>query len=65
MTKRQITAHKGGRTERLYVRIQPALKAKLQTIISQRNITVADWIEEQIKGVAAIRAAREEREPHS
>lgn len=44
MTK--ITPHKGGRTDRLYVRITPENKRKLEQLASG---SAADWIEKMIE----------------
>lgn len=46
--KRQITPHKGGRTERLFIRITPASKERLQAICETQDISTADWIEQQL-----------------
>ena len=45
---RPITPHKGGRTERLGVRITPADLAKLGTICEAQGISRADWIAKKI-----------------
>ena len=45
MTKRQITPYKGGRSARLEVRIKPDIKATLERIAQEQEMTVADLIE--------------------
>jgi hypothetical protein len=48
-TKRTITPHKGGRTERIAARITPADLERLNQILAKRGIGFADWLEKKIK----------------
>ena len=45
---RSITAHKGGRTERVYVRATPEIKQKLKEINERTGKTAADLFEELV-----------------
>jgi hypothetical protein len=42
---RGITPHKGGRYERLEIRLKPELKKKLGQVAIERNLSMADLIE--------------------
>lgn len=39
---------KGGRTERVYARINPEVKKRLVELCAERKITVADFIESAV-----------------
>jgi len=43
-TKRQITPHKGGRTERAHVRLTPDEKARLDATLKRTGLSLADFI---------------------
>lgn len=43
-----ITPHKGGRTERLYIRCTPEIKRKAEDIRRLTGATVADFLEEAV-----------------
>ena len=47
--KREITPHKGGRTEAIYFRATPEVKAKLQALAEKLGISVADLIESLVE----------------
>jgi len=51
MTKHQITPHKGGRSERLYVRLRPDIKRKLEQAAKERQMSVADLIEQLTESI--------------
>lgn len=51
MAKRVITPHKGGRTERVEVRMTPETKRLLKKL----NLSAADLLEEAIKAKAKER----------
>lgn len=42
---RTITPHKGGRSARLYIRINPAIKQRIEALAAEQNCSVADLIE--------------------
>jgi len=48
MTTRKITPHKGGRTARLYVRMTPDTKSKLEQILQTTGLGAGDWIENKV-----------------
>lgn len=47
---KSITPHKGGRTERLYVRLTPEHKIKLEIIANKKGVShadvISDWIDQ-------------------
>lgn len=51
MKKREIKSHKGGRTERIYIRATPEIKKKVGELAEQRGCSVADlfewWVEKE------------------
>jgi hypothetical protein len=49
MTKKKIKPHKGGRTERLYIRCTPDTKKTLKKIAEKEGITPPDLIEKWVK----------------
>lgn len=65
MTKRHITAHKGGRTARLpSVRLSPDALAALNDICDALDISVADWTTLHVTSDAMqLEAIRERGEP--
>lgn len=46
--KRKITPHKGGRTERVYIRVTPKTKALAEQLARATNKTIADLFEQWV-----------------
>jgi len=46
--KREIKSHKGGRTERIYARLTPEEKERLQAILKREKRSLSDWIMEMV-----------------
>lgn len=49
MKRKKITPHKGGRTERIFVRATPETKQALEEIVETTNKSAADLVEEWVK----------------
>ena len=41
---RAIKPHKGGRTERIYARLTPAEKRRLEAELERSGLSLSDWI---------------------
>jgi hypothetical protein len=52
--KREITPHKGGRTEQINLRATPETKANLEWLAEKAGISVADKIDRWTEGDMAI-----------
>lgn len=50
MAKREIKAHKGGRTERVYARLSPAEKAELGKELERKQMSFSDWVMWKLRG---------------
>lgn len=48
MKKREIKSHKGGRTERIYIRATPEIRRKAAELAKQKGCSVADLFEEWV-----------------
>jgi hypothetical protein len=48
-TKRTIKPHKGGRSERVYLRCTPEIKAMLRQAIESTGLTAADLFEQWLR----------------
>ncbi|HXV42963.1 MAG TPA: ribbon-helix-helix protein, CopG family [Anaerolineae bacterium] len=52
MTKREITPHKGGRSERVNIRATPETKRLLELIRQRTGKSAADILEEAVQAIA-------------
>ena len=43
-----IVPYKGGRSERIYARVTPEVKSKLESICNEAGISIADWIDAKV-----------------
>lgn len=51
---REITPHKGGRTERIEARLTPETRSALDSILSESNQSFADWVTRKIENMSVF-----------